>query len=225
MKKRWEAYLPNVFQNLIRDFKNQFRPEGWCDKDWKQPSHKSHAHAWRLSSDLERDFNQWLCNKTARCEAVEEVRDSTGSTDFLKESFEEAVAGFCRAGDTSQSAEPTETADRADSTRVRKIEINFAMFTPLQKHMLDDVLREDDTGRLLWALDPSRCERAEQVYWHQWHCADQDIRFGHVNVSETFRHGHPGQSLDDLIDQLVTNPRSAWDIPALVAVKLQDTLW
>ena len=44
VKKRWEAYLPNVFQNLIRDFKAKFRPQGWYDQDWKQPSHKSHAH-------------------------------------------------------------------------------------------------------------------------------------------------------------------------------------
>lgn len=44
VKKRWEAYVPNVFQNLIRDFKEDRRPHGWCDKDWKRPSHKSHAH-------------------------------------------------------------------------------------------------------------------------------------------------------------------------------------
>ena len=135
------------------------------------------------------------------------------------------LGGFCRAGDTLQSAESTETADRADSTRVRKIEINFAMFTPLQKLMLDGVLREGDTAGLLRPLDPSRCRRAEQDYWPQWHRADEDIRFGHVNVSEKFRHGHPGQSLYELINQLVTSPRTSWDIPALVAVRLQDTLY
>lgn len=222
VKKRWEAYVPNVFQNLIRDFKEDRRPHGWCDKDWKRPSHKSHAHAWRLASDLEKDFNQWLCNKTARCEAVEEVRDSAN---FLKESFEEAVAGFCLAGDTSQSAESNETADRADCTRVRNTGSSFEMFSPLQKLMLDDVLRQGDTGRLLRPLDPSRCPEAEQAYWPQWHSADEDIRFAHVNVSEKFRHHHSDQSLDDLIDQLVTNPQSSEDIAALVAVRLQDTLY
>eukprot|EP00435_Cladocopium_sp_Y103_P011823 s3413_g3.t1 len=213
VRKRWEAYVPNVFQNLIRDFKAKFRPQGWCDKDWKQPNHKSHAHAWRLASDLENDFNQWLCNKTARCEAAEEVRDNA---DFLKESFEEAVAGFCRAGDT---------ADHADSMRMRKTESCFEMFSPLQKLMLDDVLRQGDTCRLLRPLDPSRSEGAEQTYWPHWHRADEDIRFAHVNVSEKFRHGHPGQSLDTLIHQLTTSPRSSWDIPALVAVRIEGILY
>lgn len=139
--------------------------------------------------------------------------------------FPMRLGGFCLAGDTSQSAESNETADRADCTRVRNTGSSFEIFSPLQKLMLDDVLRQGDTGRLLRPLDPSRCPEAEQAYWPQWHSADEDIRFAHVNVSEKFRHHHSDQSLDDLIDQLVTNPQSSEDIAALVAVRLQDTLY
>lgn len=141
--------------------------------------------------------------------------------------FPMRLGGFCLAGDTSQSAESNETADRADCTRVRKTGSSFEMFSPLQKLMLDDVLRQNDTSCLLRPLDPSRCPEAEQAYWPQWHRADEDIRFAHVNVSEKFRHHHsdPLPTLDDLIDKLVTNPRSSQDIAALVAVRLQDTLY
>ena len=128
-------------------------------------------------------------------------------------------------GDTSQGAESTETADRADCTRVRMAESKFEMFSPLQKLMLDDVLRQSDTGCLLWPLDPSCCPGAEQTYWPHWHRVDEDIRFGHVNVSAKFRHGHPDESLDTLINQLMRSPRSSWDIPALVAVRIEDTLY
>ena len=93
-------------------------------------------------------------------------------------------------------------------------------FSPLQKLLLDEVLKGD--SHLLKQLDPSRSRHSEG--WWEWHSADEDIRFSHVKVSRTFLHGHPGLALSDLVAQLVANPRDSESIPALVAVKGQGVL-
>ena len=45
VKGRWEAFAPNVFQNLIRDFKASVRPDGWGDSDWRRPVDSNEPHA------------------------------------------------------------------------------------------------------------------------------------------------------------------------------------
>ena len=45
---RWQAYVPNVFQNLIRDFKAKTRPSGWLPTDWQRPTDKDALHVSSL---------------------------------------------------------------------------------------------------------------------------------------------------------------------------------
>ena len=125
--------------------------------------------------------------------------------------------GLCRACDGEVQNDSKLGEDREDQSAP-----SVQKFSPVQKLLLDEVLRQDDTCQLLGPLDPSRCPEAE--WWWEWHSADEDIRFSHVNISRRFRHGHPKLALNDLIAQLVANPRDSESIPALVAVKREGVL-
>ena len=100
------------------------------------------------------------------------------------------------------------------------------LFSPLQKLMLDEALGQDDVSGLLRTLDPSRHQEAEQMYWYDWYSSDEeDIRFSHQHVSSVFLHGHKGQSLDTLTDELVACPSVSQNIPALVAVRRENVMY
>ena len=100
------------------------------------------------------------------------------------------------------------------------------MVLPIQKQLLDAVLRQEDLPELLRLLDPSQCPEAEQNYWHEWHENSEEIRFSHSRVSAEFLHGdHRRQPLERLITELVGNPMLARELPPLVAVKLEGILY
>ena len=100
------------------------------------------------------------------------------------------------------------------------------MVRPLQKQLLDALLKED-VSELLRPLDPSRCPEAIRNYYYEWHGNWEEIRYSHSSVSSVFLHGHGhhGQPLESLTTQLVSNPQLAEGLPPLVAVQLEGRLY
>ncbi|CAK9090356.1 Uncharacterized protein SCF082_LOCUS42618, partial [Durusdinium trenchii] len=227
---RWTAFEVNVFQNLIENFREKERPDGWHEDDFLMPlPTKSSIFAWKLSEELRKQFNTWLQSRT-RCQAVDQVRARTLDVD-LKATFEDTMEGFLREFEVSDETfcssddfyHETSSAWAPETRRSGESGRRGGTFTQKQKLMLDIALAEGVRSSLLKPLDPSRCPDVERNFFCDWCHASEDIRFSHVDVSSEFLHGdgHRGTRLQTLVRELVEGTTDSAQIPALVAVRVQ----
>eukprot|EP00437_Effrenium_voratum_P023556 CAMPEP_0181408806 /NCGR_PEP_ID=MMETSP1110-20121109/6491_1 /TAXON_ID=174948 /ORGANISM="Symbiodinium sp., Strain CCMP421" /LENGTH=735 /DNA_ID=CAMNT_0023531289 /DNA_START=46 /DNA_END=2256 /DNA_ORIENTATION=+ len=210
VKKRWQAFEENVFQNLIRDFEATERQNGYWDTDFQPPAAAPSLYAWRLSTELQATFQKWLATHRSRCESVEEVRSHCGD-EAMRDTLDSAVQGLFQEFEVRPADWPSTVPGNAAARRPRT-------FSPLQKSMLESILAENSGA--IRGLDPSRSPDAERRFQWEWCWASEDIRFGHAKVSDHFIHGKgSGRSLDSLVEELVDGSTRSEDIPALVAVR------
>lgn len=106
VRGRWEAFRPCVFVNLIQEFRQQHRSDGWQQDDFLfLPSRcvSDIPFAWTLSDNLRCHFRHWLVHDRQPCPAIASLRRSVSGERSLVQNLNLSIEAILELADESTS--------------------------------------------------------------------------------------------------------------------------